>query len=82
MWFFVGTIFSMKSNKARRGRPQLGSGKRKGEYLEVRLDAAEKLAFKDAANLSGLALSSWVRERLRIAARKELEQSGRSVAFL
>ncbi len=49
--------------------------------MELRLDAAEKRAFWDAASLSGMALSVWVRERLRKAARKELEDAGRPVAF-
>ena len=42
----------------------------------------EKKAFKDAAELAGTGLSTWVRERLRIVARKELESADRSVAFL
>jgi hypothetical protein len=64
----------------RRGRPPKGSGK--GELLQVRLDEAEKRAFEDAARLSGLALSAWVRERLRLIARRELEKAGMPVAFL
>jgi uncharacterized protein (DUF1778 family) len=64
----------------RRGRPRKASTRE--EYLEVRLDVLEKKAFKEAADLSGLALSAWVRERLRAAARKELTDSGRDVAFL
>lgn len=66
--------------KKRTGRPL--KDKTKGDYLEVRLDAEEKQAFKDAADLAGLALSAWVRERLRLASRKELEEAGRTVAFL
>jgi hypothetical protein len=50
--------------------------------MEVRRDALEKQAFKDAADLSGLALSAWVRERLRRAARQELEEAGQPVAFV
>jgi hypothetical protein len=56
--------------------------KTKAEYLEVRLASAEKLAFKQAAELAGLELSSWVRERLRLAAREELAKAGRAVPFL
>jgi uncharacterized protein (DUF1778 family) len=52
------------------------------EYLEVRLDVREKTAFKEAADLAGLALSAWVRERLRDAAKKELRECGKDVAFL
>jgi hypothetical protein len=46
------------------------------------LEVAEKQAFKDAAELAGLPLSTWVRERLRRAAREELEEAHRPVAFL
>jgi uncharacterized protein (DUF1778 family) len=63
-----------------RGRPRKANVRE--EYLEVRLDAQEKQAFKDAADLAGLAVSAWVRERLRQAARKELQESGKGVAFL
>ena len=50
--------------------------------LEVRLEEAEKRAFKNAADLAGLPMSTWVRERLRRAAREELEGAGMPVAFL
>lgn len=66
----------------RRGRPRVAPGKTKAEYLEVRLAATEKQAFKEAAELAGLELSSWVRERLRLAAREELGKAGRAVPFL
>jgi hypothetical protein len=67
---------------AKLGRPKKAKGSAKEEYLELRLDASEKQAFWDAANLSGMALSVWVRERLRKAARKELEDAEKPVAFL
>lgn len=66
----------------KRGRPPLDPSKAKAEYLEVRLEVVEKQAFKAAADLAGLPLSTWVRERLRRVARKELEESGQPVAFL
>ena len=56
--------------------------KTKAEYLEVRLEVTEKAAFKEAADVAGLPLSSWVRERLRVAARQELLAAGRTIAFL
>lgn len=49
------------------------------EYLEVRLTIEEKQAFKEAAELAGIGLSTWVRERLRRLARQEL---GDGAAFL
>lgn len=69
----------MKKNN-KRGRPNKPNTRE--EYMEVRLDAKEKQAFKDAADLAGLALSAWVRERLREIAKRELQESGRKVAFL
>ena len=66
----------------KRGRPPIDPSKAKSGYLDIRLEDAEKIAFKEAADLAGLALSAWVRERLRLAARKELEEAGRAVAFL
>jgi hypothetical protein len=68
--------------KRRPGRPPKNSGDLKIEYLDVRLDAGEKEAFWDAANLAGVPLSVWVRERLRTAARRELIEGGRKIAFL
>jgi uncharacterized protein (DUF1778 family) len=66
----------------RRGRPPKGSRRTKEAYLEVRLDETEKQAFKEAADIAVLALSAWVRERLRSAARRELEASKRPVPFM
>ena len=60
----------------------MGSAKRKAEMLQVRLNAGEKTAFEDAAGLAGIALSAWVRERLRLNAARELEAASRPVAFL
>ncbi len=67
---------------AKAGRPKKPKGTAKEDYMELRLDASEKRAFRDAAELAGMALSVWVRERLRRAARKELEDAEKSVAFL
>ena len=50
--------------------------------MELRLDVAEKEAFRNAANVAGMSLSGWVRDRLRRAARKELEDMDMPVAFL
>ena len=66
----------------RRGRPPKGSDKAKAESLEVRVSLPEKESFKEAAELSGLDLSAWVRERLRQSARKELESYGKTALFL
>lgn len=56
--------------------------KSRDDRLELRLEEAEKEAFREAADLAGVPLSAWIRERLRKAARDELEGFGRSVPFL
>jgi hypothetical protein len=66
----------------RRSSRKNGSGRRREELLQVRVTGAEKEAFDEAANLSGIAMSAWVRERLRAAAVRELEAASRPVAFL
>lgn len=48
----------------------------------VRLATDEKKAFKDAAIVAGVSLSAWIRERLRRAARNELQDADQPVAFL
>ena len=72
----------MGKHKKQPGRPKKRSHEVKEEYLDVRLDLAEKEAFREAAEMAGLPLSAWVRERLRQAARKELIEAGRLVQFL
>jgi hypothetical protein len=47
----------------------------------VRVQPEEKVAFMEAAELAGIPLSAWVRERLRRAARIELVEAHRSVPF-
>jgi hypothetical protein len=54
----------------------------KAETLEVRLTEAEKTGFQSAADVTGLSLSSWARERLRRAARTDLGEAGKPVPFL
>jgi uncharacterized protein (DUF1778 family) len=54
----------------------------KNTTLQIRLDPSEKEAFERAAELSGIALSSWVRERLRRVARAELIDANQRVPFL
>jgi len=50
--------------------------------LEIRLEPKEKDGFERAAEIAGLPLSSWVRERLRRAARQELEDAGQAIPFM
>jgi len=65
-----------------RGRPPKQKGAAKTRYLQVRVTDPEKSAFDDAAGLAGLDTSAWVRERLRLAARQELQEYGKPVSFI
>jgi hypothetical protein len=71
-------------NKSKRkgGRPPKNPDELRSEDLLVKLMVDEKEAFKDAAQLAGVPLSSWVRERLRRVAIRELEEAARPIAFL
>jgi len=64
------------------GRPKKSPEAIKADYIEVRCEESEKQAFRKAAEAAGLPLSGWIRERLRRAARKELEDMDMPVAFL
>lgn len=68
--------------KTRRGRPSKGSDKLNSVRLDMRLHETEKEAFRAAAELSGLEMSAWIRERLRRVAREELQEAGKDVPFL
>ena len=78
--FFVDTISTVKRSK--RGRPPKDADQLHSESLLVRLEANEKEAFREAADLAGVPLSAWVRERLRRVAMRELQKAARPVPFL
>ena len=54
----------------------------KEQVLQIRLTADEKQGFAAAADLAGIPLSSWVRERLRLAAIRDLESAGQQIPFI
>lgn len=54
----------------------------KSALLQLRVRDTEKDAFRLAAEASGILLSSWVRERLRRAAIRDLVEVGIQVPFL
>ena len=54
----------------------------KTQPIQVRVSLSEKTAFNEAANISGISLSSWIRIHLRRAATRDLEEMGKQVAFL
>ncbi len=68
--------------KAKRGRPPKEADRLRNEALLVRVESTEKEAFRDAADLAGVPLSTWVRERLRQVAVKELDKASRPIPFL
>jgi len=48
----------------------------------MRLTKSEKDGFDTAAEIAGIDLSSWARERLRNAAISELQRASRPIPFL
>ena len=66
----------------KRGRPPKDTDGLHNDKLLVRLKPDEKEAFKDAADLAGVPLSIWVRERLRQVAIRELQSAAQPIAFL
>lgn len=59
----------------KRGRPPKEADRLRNESLLVRVEPNEKEAFQSAADLAGVSLSSWVRERLRQVAVRELKSA-------
>jgi hypothetical protein len=70
-----------KPKKVRRGRPPKGSGMTKSESVLIRMESREKAAFTEAAEIAGVPLSVWIRERLRRVARDELREAGKESPF-
>jgi len=54
----------------------------KARVLQIRLTEDEKSGFGIAADLAGIPLSSWVRERLRLACIRDLERAGQKIPFI
>jgi uncharacterized protein (DUF1778 family) len=52
------------------------------DRIELRVQPDEKKGFEEAASIAGISLSAWIRERLRLAAVRELEAASRSIPFL
>jgi hypothetical protein len=72
----------MKKTKPKRGRPPKEAHRLKNKPMLINLEGSEKEAFKDAAELAGLSLSTWVRDRLRQIAVRELGKAARPIAFM
>jgi uncharacterized protein (DUF1778 family) len=71
----------MSTNK-RRAKSPLTVGPTKTETFLIRLEPDEKKGFRAAAEVAGIDLSAWMRERLRRAARQELEEARLPIPFL
>jgi uncharacterized protein (DUF1778 family) len=56
------------------GRPRKPPAEVLAERLEIRLTTAEKLGFAEAAQVSGLSLSEWLRARLKTASQRDLRK--------
>ena len=63
-------------------RRSIQQRKTKDFMLRCRVTDDEQRGFQMAADLSGIGLSTWARERLRRAAVRELEEAGRSIPFI
>jgi hypothetical protein len=72
----------MTSKKKGRGRPRKSSGQAKSEGVLLRMEPSEKQGFSEAASVAGVPLAVWMRERLRLAAMRELEAADRPIPFL
>ena len=68
-------------NMEREGNAKTQTELRNVRFI-VRLLSSEREAFQDAADLAGMPLSAWVRNKLRQAAIKELEAQALPIAFL
>lgn len=64
------------------GRPPKPLARRKQGFIKIRVESAEQEAFQKAADIVGIPLSAWVRERLRGASIRELEEIGLRAPFL
>ncbi len=67
---------------AKPGRPRKAPEDAKTHPVQIRLSDSEKRAFRRAAEVAGIGTSSWMRERLRRAALRELEDVGEVAAFV
>lgn len=54
----------------------------KDTNIILRTSPDEKEAFERAAEISGLSLSAWIRQRLRKASASELKSNGEKAKFL
>jgi hypothetical protein len=80
-WIYNKDMNTTKTKNGRRGRPPKGSGMTKSEGILLKMEPREKTAFSKAAEIAGVPLSVWIRERLRRVARDELREAGKESPF-
>jgi hypothetical protein len=68
--------------KRKRGRPPKAESDLHNEQFLIKLETTEKEAFKEAAALADMPVSSWARQRLRQVAGRELKRALRPIPFL
>lgn len=68
------------NNKSPKARSKASATK--SATVLVRLEPNEKKGFRLAAELAGIDVSAWMRERLRRVARQELEEARLPIPFL
>lgn len=61
--------------KAKRGRPPKPQSERAEERIELRLLPADKAEWLKLAEIAGMTLSAWIRDRLDKAAKREARQN-------
>lgn len=54
----------------------------KDEQIIIRVSAEEKQGLERAAEIAGIGLSAWARQKLRSGAIKELQEVGEKINFL
>lgn len=59
------------------GRPPKPPEERLDERLDLRAATDEKADFERCANIAGMKLSDWIRDRLKAAAQRELRRASR-----
>ena len=54
----------------------------KQKQVQIRLTDTEKQSFEMCADIAGIPLAAWMRERLRVTAQDELEMAGMKAPFM
>lgn len=55
---------------------------KKDSQVMIKVSESEREGFRRAADIAGIGLSAWARQKLRAAAIKDLQELGEKVPFL